>query len=786
MAGFYPGPFKWQFYPVEGRFSLQTEAPSQVQLNHFCLGIHFHCRGKRYHWRPDHFQPVRAISSDTSLPIENETVEVLTASQSESGLRVNLTLANAHNHRWGLWKLSLYNEGSDPVWIAQIDLLDGSNPVTSHPLVLGSSPLPLRFYLNGWQSWSYTGTLNTEQSMPRSRLGPFQNPMVLNAGTPIFHRRGQFSSDFFTMLLNPFENVGLVVGFLSQQQHFGSLVFSTTPQPHLRVWANGDHTRLAPGKSMETDWLAAYPFAATDSEFPLESYLKAVAAVHGIDEFPPSPRGWCSWYYYYTNISEEDIRENLLRVQSWRSEVPLDLVQIDDGFESQVGDWLTFKSSFPHGVAPLAQEIREAGLQAGLWLAPFIVHPQSQLARQHPEWLLRKPSGRPVNAGFVWNTFATALDLTVPQALEYAAQVVHTAVYDWGFPYLKLDFLYAAALPGRYHQPTLTRAQVLRRGMETLRQATGTETFLLGCGAPLGSVLGLVNAMRIGADISGSWQPEYLGHRWFFKGEPHMPAAHNAIRNTLTRAPLHRRWWINDPDCLLLRPDTRLTLPEVQTLASVIALSGGSLLLSDNLTTLPIERIRIAQVLLPLIEERPEVLDLLETDHPAHIRLDLTGAIGEWHLLAFINWSDETVTPHLTRSRYRLPASKPYLLHDFWTDRHHIWEDDTTLELPPLAPHGISLLAAFPLPDEQPAWAGSTLHISQGLEARTWHIEETHLTCRLDLQHAATGSVYLYLPEFPRSAWLEGETIQWSTVSPSLYRFPVYLTQAATLNVAWK
>ena len=43
-----------------------------------------------------------------------------------------------------------------------------------------------------------------------------------------------------------------------------------------------------------------------------------------------------------------------------------------------------------------------------------------------------------------------------------------------------------------------------------------------------------------------------------------LPAARNAVRNTLTRSPLHSRWFLNDPDCLLLRPTTKLTPAELQ------------------------------------------------------------------------------------------------------------------------------------------------------------------------------------------------------------------------------
>ena len=44
-----------------------------------------------------------------------------------------------------------------------------------------------------------------------------------------------------------------------------------------------------------------------------------------------------------------------------RARLPLQVIQIDDGFEAQVGDWSAFRPSFPEGVAPLAAEMRAAG-----------------------------------------------------------------------------------------------------------------------------------------------------------------------------------------------------------------------------------------------------------------------------------------------------------------------------------------------------------------------------------------------------------------------------------------
>ena len=101
--------------------------------------------------------------------------------------------------------------------------------------------------------------------------------------------------------------------------------------------------------------------------------------------------------------------------------------------------------------------------------------------------MLRKKNGRLANAGFVWDVLDTALDLTVPEALEYACSVVRTASKEWGYPYLKLDFLYAAALKGCYHDPTVTRAQVLRRGMEAIREAVGQDVTIVRLRCSAGS-----------------------------------------------------------------------------------------------------------------------------------------------------------------------------------------------------------------------------------------------------------------------------------------------------------
>ena len=157
---------------------------------------------------------------------------------------------------------------------------------------------------------------------------------------------------------------------------------------------------------------------------------------------------------------------------------------------------------------------------------------------------------------------------------------------DAGFPYLKLDFTFSPSVDGGYADPT---AHPGRAGAGRVRRhppGGGDDAFLLGCGVPLANVVGLVDANRIGPDVAPVWSLDpgdemvagYLGIQ---------PATAHAFTNTLTRSFMHRRLWLNDPDCLMLRTeDTGLTPAAARTWAHAVGVSGGMALVSDDLALL--------------------------------------------------------------------------------------------------------------------------------------------------------------------------------------------------------
>jgi alpha-galactosidase len=286
-----------------------------------------------------------------------------------------------------------------------------------------------------------------------------------------------------------------------------------------------------------------------------------------------------------------------------RSEFPLDVIQLDDGFQSALGDWDTTNAKFPGGLKKIAGEIRAAGFKAGIWTAPFLAARDSRLMIDHPDWfIMHEQMGEPVRAGHNanWTTsddkFAYALDPSNPAFRAHLRHLFAKLTRDFGFSYLKLDFLYAAAASGRRHDPNLTRGETLRQGLEAIRAGAGDDAFILGCGCPIGQAVGVVDGMRIGPDVSPFWGKTAAG-----TGDPSTVYALDAI---IARSFMHRRLWLNDPDCLMLRArKTRLTADERAALAATIVASGGMLLISDEMSLLDKEAGKLFRAVAKIAEE---------------------------------------------------------------------------------------------------------------------------------------------------------------------------------------
>ncbi len=283
--------------------------------------------------------------------------------------------------------------------------------------------------------------------------------------------------------------------------------------------------------------------------------------------------GYCSWYNRYDKIDEKCMLSDL--EGACRVLRPGDLFQIDDGWQEAVGDWLRIrKDRFPGGLAPLVEKIHRKGFKAGLWLAPFGVQENSTLIKEHPDWLL-KPGGKPWPAGINWGGFY-ALDIDNKEYVSYLEEVFDTVLNKWGFDFVKLDFLYAAAPYGTEEE---SRAGRMIRAMKLLRRVCG-DKLILGCGVPLMPSFGLVDYCRIGCDVSPDWDDKFY-MRWTHRERV---STKNSIDDTTFRRQINGRGFMNDPDVFFLRDENcRLTEKQKEQLYTANARYGGLLLCSDDL-----------------------------------------------------------------------------------------------------------------------------------------------------------------------------------------------------------
>jgi alpha-galactosidase len=487
-------------------------------------------------------------------------------------------------------------QGTDPVASARVDLtaraggwdwtlaVESVTTIDAVAVEWDAGPVvdPTRVFVNGWQSWSPTGWRTLGVDHDPSRAGALDFLRSVHHADPAVCAPFALRSEAVTVVDRGPGFPRTLVGFVGGSRHDGTIRVGAV-DGRLRItaeaWLGG--ARVEP-----TAPRVLHPVVVRDGDDPtalLAAWASDVGAAEHARTTAPFTVGWCSWYQYFERIDEAALRANLARAGDW----PFTVFQLDDGYQSAVGDWLEPNERFPSPLDALTEAIRGRGFTTGLWLAPFLAAPGSRVAREHPEVLARDHDGAPLVSMFneTWGGFVLGLDPTRPETGAHL-EALGRAVRDAGFDYAKLDFTFAPNVPGRYADPTATPAQRVRAGYDAFRRGFGDDGFVLGCGAPLGACVGVVDAMRIGPDVAPTWEPGPRDTVW--PGyEQAAPALRNAWAATRDRAFMHRRLWVNDPDCLMLRTtDTALHPAQIEGWATAVGASGGMVVVSDDLAAL--------------------------------------------------------------------------------------------------------------------------------------------------------------------------------------------------------
>ncbi|MFG6446157.1 alpha-galactosidase [Microbacterium sp. P07] len=121
------------------------------------------------------------------------------------------------------------------------------------------------------------------------------------------------------------------------------------------------------------------------------------------------------------------------------AEVGVERFVLDDGWfrgrtddRRALGDWTVDLRTWPDDLTPLIERVRSAGMEFGLWVEPEMVSLDSDLARQHPEWMLTPADG------VTWR-WQHVLDLSQPAVRAYLFERLDALLTQHPIAFLKWD-----------------------------------------------------------------------------------------------------------------------------------------------------------------------------------------------------------------------------------------------------------------------------------------------------------------------------------------------------------
>ena len=152
----------------------------------------------------------------------------------------------------------------------------------------------------------------------------------------------------------------------------------------------------------------------------------------------------------------------------------------------------------------------------------------------------------------------------------------------------------------------------------------------------------LYSHRRVSSDTSAHWDV-MLMHKIMASGDG-PPCLKNALHFSITRSFLHRKWWLNDPDCVIL-PGTGLTSSEMILQLTIICMSGGVVVISEDMPSLDLNNFALLKKILPtsqLVCGQPR--NVLLHRFPKLYVCSGSDPSQRSSLFAFINWKSFNVT----------------------------------------------------------------------------------------------------------------------------------------------
>lgn len=485
-------------------------------------------------------------------------------------------------------------------------------------------------------------------------------------------------STFSTVLCNIANGRNAVIGALSSSTPTRIRTEQRGRDAHFEARAvyHGSGSRLdVPRGQRETPAPLAVVLAANVFE-GMELYADLIARHEQIQLHRPIPAGWCSWDALGWMMRQQQIYDQIDAITEAKLvEYGFNTFQIDDGWQCGwrvSGDWRPNPSRFPDGIEPIARAVDAAGMELGLWVAPFYdedrdssAGPSGEVVPNAPGWM---QAARPVLLNNPqWMTYRGSepsgnYDLSHPGFQQHLTDLMHTLTAEWGARYIKVDFI--AYGYGIQRDRSRTEHDWYQQALRSMREGMTDDTYFMTCISHEFKSVGIADAQRLGNDVGGSWRGIFptamcAGGWYHYNG---------------------RIWW-SDPDQLhvggRVDDDGRLhglSIEQARAWATFIGLYGSVTLTGDRIDQLDEQRMKLLTMTVPSFGISARPLDLFDVVHersreryPGVYALAVDHPAGAYHVLGVFNWTGEQQVRPVSLIDLGLAPDQPVLIYDAWS-----------------------------------------------------------------------------------------------------------------------
>ncbi len=428
------------------------------------------------------------------------------------------------------------------------------------------------------------------------------------------------------------------------------------------------------------------------------------------------------------------------------------------------GNWLENNDrQFPGGIENLPAKLREQGLKLGLWFAPFWIPDRfTDFDRLHENQILKR-GGKKLVYPTRWLYELSAAyppgerlnfycrDGSSPDAAEYVKSVLRY-YHGIGVRYYMVDFLISGA--GETYGPCgydeysdrskINGPEAYRFMMQAVREAAGSDTYLVASTGPSMTNIGCVDATRTGPD-TGEGRPA-------FKDGSSYPATFCTESYDMLRLACnnyahyyHQHGKLYHCDSFnVVTVDKPVPLDIVRMTLSMAALSSSAMMLGDEIYEMSGERLAMLKKALPQNTGEAAVPE----DLPDSVYPEIP---GKYHLSVHRRWGSYDVYGLLNLGEndreFKIDLNGASVVYDFWNESFEgIY---TGIYSCKVSKRDIKVLRVSPLSDH-PQLLSTDMHILQGaVEVRNvdWDEGECRLAVTCTRPEGETGTVILLVPK---------------------------------------